>query len=151
MFAPLRIWRRWQRKINLNQKRYALVSAIAASGLPALVMSKGHKIQDIEEFPFVVSDKIQEFNKTKEAAKFLRKTKAWADIERVYKSMSLRAGKGKMRNRRYVQRLGPVLIYSKDSGCTRAFRNIPGKFILLINSYEGSNLKTHVFNYFFLN
>lgn len=128
MFAPIRIWRRWQRKINLNQKRYALVSAIAASGVSALVMSKGHRIQNIEEFPFVVSDKIQEFVKTKEAAKFLRKTKAWADIERVYKSMSLRAGKGKMRNRRYVQRLGPVLIYSKDLGCTRAFRNIPGKF-----------------------
>lgn len=41
MFAPTKIWRRWQRKINVNQKRYALCSAIAASGIPALVMSKG--------------------------------------------------------------------------------------------------------------
>ncbi|KAD7478463.1 hypothetical protein E3N88_01599 [Mikania micrantha] len=31
MFAPTRIWRRWHRKINVNQKRYAVVSAIAAS------------------------------------------------------------------------------------------------------------------------
>jgi len=41
MFAPTKPWRRWHRRININQKRYALVSAIAASGVPALVMSKG--------------------------------------------------------------------------------------------------------------
>lgn len=41
MFAPTKPWRRWHRKINVNQKRYALVSAIAASGVPALVQSKG--------------------------------------------------------------------------------------------------------------
>merc|ERR1712179_734813 len=42
MFAPTKIWRKWHRKINVNQKRYALCSAIAASGIPSLVMSKGH-------------------------------------------------------------------------------------------------------------
>ena len=41
MFAPTKTWRRWHRKINVNQKRYALCSAIAASGIPSLVMSKG--------------------------------------------------------------------------------------------------------------
>lgn len=44
MFAPTRVWRRWHRKINVTQKRYATVSAIAASGVPALVMSKGDLI-----------------------------------------------------------------------------------------------------------
>ena len=41
MFAPTKTWRRWHRKINVNQKRYALCSAIAASAIPSLVMSKG--------------------------------------------------------------------------------------------------------------
>lgn len=41
MFAPTKPWRRWHRRINVNQKRYALVSAVAASGVPALVQSKG--------------------------------------------------------------------------------------------------------------
>lgn len=31
-----------------------------------------------------------------------------------------------MRNRRYVQRKGPLVVYANDSGMTRAFRNIPG-------------------------
>jgi len=74
----------------------------------------------------VVSDKIQDYSKTKQAVTFLRKMKAWKDIEKVYKSKRFRAGKGKMRNRRRIQRLGPVVVYSKDSGLTRAFRNIPG-------------------------
>ncbi|XP_053214467.1 60S ribosomal protein L4-A-like [Panonychus citri] len=126
MFAPLRVWRRWHRKVHLNQKRYAVVSAIAASGVPAIVMAKGHQIQEVPEFPLVVSDKIQELSKTKDAVKFLRRVRAWNDIERVYKSRCIRAGKGKMRNRRKVQRLGPVIIYGKDAGCTKAFRNIPG-------------------------
>ncbi|CAG2102718.1 unnamed protein product [Medioppia subpectinata] len=126
MFAPIRTWRRWHRKVNRNQRRYAIVSAIAASGVPALVMSKGHLIEEVPEFPLVVSDKIQEYNKTKQAVQFLRSIKAWNDIEKVYKSKRLRAGKGKMRDRRRVQRLGPVIVYGNDSGLTKAFRNIPG-------------------------
>ncbi|XP_054708120.1 60S ribosomal protein L4-A-like [Uloborus diversus] len=126
MFAPTKTWRRWHRKINVNQRRYAICSAIAASGIPALVMSKGHKIEEIPEVPLVVSNKVQEYTKTKQAVEFLRKIKAWSDIEKVYNSKRFRAGKGKMRNRRRIQRLGPVIVYRKDQGLTRAFRNIPG-------------------------
>jgi len=89
-------------------------------------MSKGHSIEEVPEFPLVVSDKVQEYSKTKQAVQFLRKVKAWKDIEKVYKSQRFRAGKGKMRNRRRIQRLGPVVVYGKDSGLTKAFRNIPG-------------------------
>ena len=31
-----------------------------------------------------------------------------------------------MRNRRYVQRKGPLVVYGNDSGVARAFRNLPG-------------------------
>lgn len=126
MFAPTRPWRRWHRRINVNQKRYALVSAIAASGVPALVQSKGHVIDNIPELPLVVSDKVQELVKTKQAVAFLKSINAWADIEKVYKSQRVRAGKGKRRNRRRIQRRGPLIIYGSDQGVVRAFRNIPG-------------------------
>merc|ERR1712073_200826 len=86
MFAPTKTWRRWHRKVNVAQKRYAMCSAIAATGVPALVMAKGHVISNIPEVPFVVSDKTQGFSKTKEAVEFLRRSKAYSDIEQVYKS-----------------------------------------------------------------
>ncbi|XP_055632993.1 60S ribosomal protein L4 [Toxorhynchites rutilus septentrionalis] len=126
MFAPTKTWRRWHRKNNVNLKRYALVSAIAASGVPALVQSRGHVIDGLSELPLVVSDEIQKFQKTKQAVSFLRRSKVWADVQKVYKSQRLRAGRGKMRNRRRVQRRGPLIIYSKDEGLRKAFRNIPG-------------------------
>jgi large subunit ribosomal protein L4e len=83
-------------------------------------------IQEIPEVPLVVSDKAQEMTKTKEAVLFLKKHRAWTDILKVYKSKRFRAGKGKMRNRRRIQRTGPLVIYDKDQGLTKAFRNIPG-------------------------
>jgi len=133
MFAPTKIWRRWQRKINVNQKRYALCSAIAASGIPSLVMSKGHLINEVPEMPLVVSDKVQEFTKTKEAVALLRRLRAWSDVQKVYKTRRFRAGKGKMRNRRRTAKLGPLVIYGKDAGLTKAFRNIPGVSLVSVN------------------
>merc|ERR1712072_1332972 len=126
MFAPTKTWRRWHRKVNVAQKRYAMCSAIAATGVPALVMAKGHQIMETPECPLVVSDKIQAYNKTKEAVIFLHRIKAWSDINKVYKSKRMRAGKGKMRNRRRIQKLGPLIVYDQDQGLTHAFRNIPG-------------------------
>ena len=106
--------------------RYAMCSAIAATGVPALVMAKGHEISTISEVPFVVDDKLQGLQKTKEAVTFLRMTRAWADVARVYATRRMRAGIGKLRNRRRIQKLGPLVIYDQDQGLTRAFRNIPG-------------------------
>merc|ERR1712002_433264 len=126
MFGAKKVWRRIHRKVNIREKRYAVVSAIAASGSPALVMAKGHQINRIREVPLVVEDKLESIKKTKDAVSFLKKHKAWSDIVRVYKSRHNRAGKGKLRNRRKVQRKGPLIIYAKNEGVTLAFRNIPG-------------------------
>jgi len=133
MFAPTKTGRRWHRNVNLGQKRYAICSAIAASGIPALVMAKGHSIQEIPEVPLVITDKLQEYQKTKQAVLFLRRIRAWSDVAKVYKSKRFRAGKGKMRNRRRVHKLGPLIIYDQDRGITRAFRNIPGVELLPVD------------------
>merc|ERR1712200_75296 len=88
--------------------------------------AKGHVINGINEVPLVVSDKVQAFQKTKEAVVFLRRNKAWADVAKVYATKRMRAGKGKLRNRRTVMKRGPLVIYDQDQGLTKAFRNIPG-------------------------
>ena len=50
---------------------------------------------------------------------------AYEDCEKVLGSKTMRAGKGKMRNRRFTQRRGVLVIYGND-GLTRALRNLPG-------------------------
>jgi len=47
MFAPLKIWRRWHRRINIKHKRHAVAAALAASAVVPLVMARGHKINKI--------------------------------------------------------------------------------------------------------
>ena len=59
MFNPNKTWRRWYRKVNVTQRRYATCSAIAATALPALAMAKGHQIARVPEFPLVVDDSAQ--------------------------------------------------------------------------------------------
>lgn len=133
MFAPTKIFRRWHRKINLHQKRFAVVSALAASSVTGLVMSRGHKIENIPEVPLVVEDSIQHYEKTKEAMAFLKAIAALDDVTRVNDSREIRAGRGKMRNRRYVARRGPMLVLPDNKG-TRAFRNIFGLDIANVNA-----------------
>jgi large subunit ribosomal protein L4e len=126
MFAPTKTWRKWHVKVNQNQRRFATVSALAASALPSLVLARGHRIEQIEEVPLVISSEAESFKKTKEAVTLLKGLHAYQDVVKVSNSRKLRAGKGKMRNRRHRQRRGPLVVYNEDNGIVKAFRNLPG-------------------------
>lgn len=126
MFAPTKTWRKWHRKIAVGQKRYAVASSIAASSVASLVMARGHRIDKIGEVPCVVDASVESLTKTRQAVELLKKLNAYADVEKVIDSRTLRAGQGKARNRRFVQRRGPLVVYENDDGIVKAFRNIPG-------------------------
>jgi large subunit ribosomal protein L4e len=134
MFAPTKIWRRWHHKINLNQRRYATASALAASAVPALVMARGHRIERVPEIPLVISNDLAGFKKTKQAISFLEAIGAADDVLRSKLSKKVRAGKGKMRNRRYVLRRGPLVVFDHSEGLDRAFRNLPGLELARVDS-----------------
>jgi large subunit ribosomal protein L4e len=120
------IWRRWHRRVNIKEKRYAVCSALAASAVPSLLLARGHRVEGVPEVPLVVDDSAADIKKTAKAVELLKQIGAYADVEKVKASRNVRTGKGKMRNRRYVQRRGPLVVYAEDNGVTRAFRNIPG-------------------------
>lgn len=126
MFAPTKTWRKWHVKVNQNQRRFAVVSALAASALPSLVLARGHRIEELEEVPLVITSSAESFKKTKEAVALLKSLHAYADVVKVSNSRKLRAGKGKLRNRRHRQRRGPLIVYNEDNGIVKAFRNLPG-------------------------
>lgn len=126
MFAPTKTWRRWHVRISINQKRYALASALAASAVPALVIARGHRIEQISEIPLVVNNEINNIDKTSRAVAVLKSLNAYEDVEKVIDSKKIRPGKGKMRNRRYIQKRGPLIIYNEKGPIVKAFRNIPG-------------------------
>merc|ERR1711934_870081 len=126
MFNPTKTWRKWHRKINVNQRRYAVCSALAASALPSLVMARGHRISEVPECPLVLDASVESCDKTSKAVKILKEVGAFEDVEKSKASRQIRSGKGKMRNRRHVQRRGPLVVYANDNGITKGFRGLSG-------------------------
>eukprot|EP00501_MAST-03F_sp_TOSAG23-6_P000764 GSMAST32.ASY1.ANO1.792.1 assembled CDS len=78
-------------------------------------MARGHKVDAVAELPLVV-DNTDSIAKTSAAYKMLA----------ALASKKVRRGKGKMRNRRYEMRRGPLVIYDTETSLVRAVRNLPG-------------------------
>jgi large subunit ribosomal protein L4e len=125
MYSPLKTWRKWHRKTNQTQKRHAVAAAVAASAVTPLVMARGHRVLSVPELPLVV-DKLS-VKKTKNLVGILKRFGVESDLTRSKRSKRVRIGVGKMRNRRYQIRRGPLVIYGDESKeVKKAARNIPG-------------------------
>lgn len=125
MFAPLKTYRRWHRKTNLNQKRHAVASALAASAVTALVQARGHRVLEVPELPLVIDSLNVETTKTFLGT--LKKFGMGEELKRIRDSRKVRIGHGKMRNSRYVMRKGPLVIYGDENNLIRqTARNLPG-------------------------
>merc|ERR1712216_1000927 len=133
MFNPTKQWRKWTAKTNNNERRVAVCSALAASSVPALLMARGHKVSTVAEVPLVVANEIEATSKTKDALALLKTVKAMEDVDHVKDSRKIRRCTGKMRNRRYVERKGPLLVYANNNGIEQGFRNIPGVEIACVD------------------
>ena len=65
--------------------------------------------------------------KTSAALDILKQVGAYPDVEKAKDSHGIRAGKGEMRNRRYISRKGPLILYDMEGvKLVKAFRSIPG-------------------------
>lgn len=125
MFAPLKTWRKWHRKINLTQKRHAVASALAASAVAPLVLARGHNVQNVPELPLVIDSLNVE--STQKLLSTLNTVGASGDLERVRKSRTSRAGQNKMRYSRFMLRKGPLVVYGDENPLLkRTARNLPG-------------------------
>lgn len=69
--------------MNVNQKRYAVASALAATAVPALVMARGHRVEEVPEMPLVVDTSLQTCSKTTSALAALKALGAAAEVDKV--------------------------------------------------------------------
>jgi large subunit ribosomal protein L4e len=135
MAHPTKTTRRWARKVTLRTRAIVKAMAIASSANASLVEARGHKIFSLKMIPLIVSDDIQKISKTKDAVKLLKDFGLGDELERVKDSKRIRAGKGKMRERRYTKKKG-VLIVHDDPNDLIAFRNIEGIDLMSINKLD---------------
>jgi large subunit ribosomal protein L4e len=109
-------------KINKKEKRKAFESAVAATVSVDLIRSRGHLYDGT--LPLVVVDDLGKLEKTADVIAALTAVGVYGDVERSKESKKVRAGRGKLRGRRYKQRKS-VLIVTADSPL-RAAANLPG-------------------------
>jgi large subunit ribosomal protein L4e len=126
MFAPLRTWRKWHRKINVTQKRHAVASALAASAVGPLVQARGHRCDNVPELPLVVQWNSDAEDKTADLLAVLNAHGVGDDLHRVRSTKTNRAGNGKMRGSRFVLRKGPLVVHGNNDSIKRVARNLPG-------------------------
>ncbi len=110
------------RRINKKEKAKAFRSAIAASICEELVRARGHRFEG--EVPVIMEDRFEELAKTAEVITALSAAGVYADVERSKASRKVRAGRGKMRGRRYKQRKS-LLIVTADAPL-KAAKNLAG-------------------------
>jgi large subunit ribosomal protein L4e len=114
-------------KINRKEKIKALFSAIAATMNIELIQKRGHIITNPDiKLPIVLSENACKINKVKDAIRLFKNLGLYNDIERVSKTIKIRAGKGKMRGRRYKERKSLLLVTLGDEPIKFALNNLPG-------------------------
>ncbi|MBT0159020.1 50S ribosomal protein L4 [Candidatus Bathyarchaeota archaeon A05DMB-2] len=122
------------KRLPKKEARLALLSAIAATASKKTVAERGHQIDDVPQFPMVVTDDIQSLTKTKEVEEALLQLGLMLDVYRVRDSRKIRAGKGKHRGRKMKQAVGPLIVIAENRGLAEAASNIPGLDVVTVNN-----------------
>jgi large subunit ribosomal protein L4e len=98
---PPKVERNWKEKMNKKENQLARNSALAATAAKEIVTKRGHRFDEKVTLPIVIEDGFENIKKTKEVAEILEKIGINSDILRSANGKHVRAGKGKMRGRRY--------------------------------------------------
>jgi large subunit ribosomal protein L4e len=109
-------------RINKKEKQKAFNSALAASASEELVRARGHLFSG--SIPVVFEDGFEDLIRTTEVISALSAAGVYSDIERSKQSRKVRAGRGKMRGRRYKQRKSILIVTSGKP--LKAAKNLAG-------------------------
>ncbi len=114
-------------EINKKERALALASALAATSSIELARRRGH-VFSANQLPVVLADSVEDsVDSTQKARELLVKLGLWSDVERSRDGTGIRAGKGKMRGRRYVEPKSILFVVSStEKLLAKAVRNLPG-------------------------
>jgi large subunit ribosomal protein L4e len=133
---PPKAYKILERKINRQEERKAIRSALAA-GMSKELVSKIHNVP--ANYPFAADASFEKISKTKEIFTALKKVGMEKELERTSEK-TLRAGRGKMRGRKYRSKKGMLIIVSNECSMMKAARNIPGIDVAAINKLNAELL-----------
>jgi len=124
---PPRVDENIKEEVNKLERLMGTMSALAATAYVDLVKARGH-VFEASAVPIVVDSAVlQSVKKTREARELLKKLGVYSDIERAAEGTKVRAGKGKMRGRRYVEPKSVLFVLEDHaSPFAIAVKGLPG-------------------------
>ncbi len=127
---PPKAEKKWAKDLNKKERRKAIRSALAATLEKELIACRGHVIP--ESYPFIVDTSIEGINKTRGLIKVLTALGFKEEVERT-KKKKIRAGKGKLRGRKYKKKKGILLVVSAECSLMKAANNLTGIDIIPVH------------------
>jgi len=130
---PPESWKVIYKKINKKEKLIALYSSISSTSIEQLTKNRGHIVNNIKSFPLIVTNEIENIQKTKDLFQVLKSLGVEDDLTRVENSIKKRSGKSKRRGR--SNRIGKsaiIIVGNPDSPLLNLNDSLPGiniKFI----------------------
>jgi len=112
---PPKVERNWKEKMNKKENQLARNSALAATADTEVVKKRGHRFDDKITLPIIVDDDFEKIKKTKEVIEVLEKIGIYSDVLRSANGKHVRAGKGKMRGRRYRTPKSLLIVSTKET------------------------------------
>ena len=124
------------KEINQKEKQKAFRSAVAASIRTDLITGRGHTFDGA--VPVIFEDKFESLDRTQDVISALTNIGVYNDILRAKDSRKVRAGRGKMRGRRYKQRKSLLIVTSGTP--LRAARNLAGVDVVTVDQLNVEHL-----------
>ena len=127
----------FEKKINVKERRLARASALAAVSMAEIVKARGHSFGDKVTLPIVVEDQFGSMERARDVQSTLSSLGLLSDVERARRGIHIRAGRGKMRGRRYRRPRSILIVAPAGSSILKGARNLAG-----VNTATPENLNT---------
>jgi large subunit ribosomal protein L4e len=122
----------WSKKMNAKERHLARMSALSATQYPELVSARGHRFDEGLTLPIVMEEDFErlyedtEEGHTQAMIEILEDIGIYEDVERAIEGRHERAGKGKMRGRRFRTPRSLLVVVEDVDSMRPFFRNLPG-------------------------
>ncbi|MBT7903537.1 50S ribosomal protein L4 [Candidatus Woesearchaeota archaeon] len=134
---PPKVEKIWSKNINVNERRKAIRSAIAATMIPELVEDRGHKLPDT--YPFIIDNSFEQIEKTNEFEKILVTLGLTDELGRASRK-TFRAGKARLRGRKYKKAKGPLVVVSTECPLLKSGVNVAGVDVVEVKNLNAQLL-----------
>ncbi len=133
MAHPPKIGKIIVERINDKERKKAIRSAISATRDYNTVSHK-HSIEGLKRsLPIILESSAEKLAKTKQVIELAAKLGLNEELARL-SVRKVRNGRGKMRGRKYNNKIGPLFVVSKSCALSKAVRNIPGADIINVKN-----------------